>query len=212
MKYCVFTSHVKFTFHVSHVKRETSRAAHNARFSHQTQKTSLSAGAFVGTQRSCPLTTRTQETKHFDEKMHHLNIFPLFVIAGEHPGRVVSGSYTDGELYHHSAGLTRGEEDLLSTPKRSLDRKILWMDGTMTLGRPRHIVQRSISGRWRHVCGCVCVFVSACVCMCVYANVCASVYVCPRFVCLSANARVWSAEPGARGCGLQDRKRGTKCE
>ena len=73
-----------------------------------------------------------------------------FVFTGDHPGRVVTASYTDGELYKYS--LSRGEEDLLSTPKRSLDRKILWMDGTMTLGRPRHIVQRSISGKGNFRC------------------------------------------------------------
>ncbi len=71
---------------------------------------------------------------------------------------IVSGSYTDGELYKRDAQrpsrplrrrLSRGEEDLLtSTPQHSLDRKkLLWMDGTMTLDRPRHIVQRSISGK-----------------------------------------------------------------
>ena len=78
-----------------------------------------------------------------------VNFFIIGLFSGDHPGRIVTASQTDGELYNYT--LSRGEEDILSTPKRSLDRKILWMDGTMTLGRPRHIVvqrQRSISGMY----------------------------------------------------------------
>ena len=65
------------------------------------------------------------------------------VLSGDEPGHIVSTSKTDGELYRHS--LSRELEEL-TTPKRSLDSKILWMDGTMTLGRPRHKVQKHDDG------------------------------------------------------------------
>ena len=68
----------------------------------------------------------------------------IFIITDDVGEKKIRGSAT-AAIDHN---VSQEELDRLSTPQRSLDRKILWMDGTMTLGRPRHKVEPHVSGKW----------------------------------------------------------------
>jgi len=81
-------------------------------------------------------TTPQQDMQEQQQQQDGCNTPPN---TGDVGRRVVSASFTDGELYRHM--LSKDDLDCLSTPSRPVDKKILWMDGTMTLGRPRHKVQ-----------------------------------------------------------------------